>query len=308
MIFGPGILHATSLFVPVSIVIASFALFPTACGSPAHQASAPSEPVATAPESSRLVFRYETSEQNTTVDANVGAIVQARLLLLGVDATVATDANELTVKTDDRSAAAEEAIDAAVTRPGEMSLHFVAHQQPVVIDRLLERAIASADVRIKRDSWSVPSESAIESAYLHSSERSQLNAALAGLELPQPLAVLTGPDDSVGWRSFVVAENVLTGLGVASAKAEIESTTKTPIITIQFDEETTSRFANLTKTHVGHRLAIVVDQTVVTAPIIASEIDSGTIYIKAHGATITKLARLAAILTSGPLIRLRRMK
>ena len=74
------------------------------------------------------------------------------------------------------------------------------------------------------------------------------------------------------------------------AAAEIESTTNMPIVTVKFDEATTARFTDLTKTHVGHKLAMVVDQTVLTAPTISTEIDSGRIYIKAHGEKTIELA------------------
>jgi len=53
-----------------------------------------------------------------------------------------------------------------------------------------------------------------------------------------------------------------------------------PVITIEFDQQQTARFAEITKNHVGERLAVCIEDEVFAAPEIQSEITDGVVQIK----------------------------
>jgi len=76
-------------------------------------------------------------------------------------------------------------------------------------------------------------------------------------------------------RLHVQKEPLLDRSAVKSAEVQRSSVTGTPEIQVAFTERGAKRFAEVTRQHIGQRLAIVIDGKVYAAPKVATEILSG---------------------------------
>lgn len=78
----------------------------------------------------------------------------------------------------------------------------------------------------------------------------------------------------VQWRSYIVeAEELLTGEDLADRSVSYSALSRLQIALV-FTEEGAERFARLTRENAGRKLAIVVESTVVSVPIIEGEVRS----------------------------------
>ncbi|HEY53562.1 MAG TPA: protein translocase subunit SecD [Caldilineae bacterium] len=90
--------------------------------------------------------------------------------------------------------------------------------------------------------------------------------------------ITTSQDPSQAADGEPVYETVLTGKLLKSAGVTLDQQTKRPIITFEFKPEGADIFEEYTRNHIGDRLAIVLDKTVLSAPVINAVIsDSGII-------------------------------
>ncbi|MDE2058457.1 MAG: protein translocase subunit SecD [candidate division NC10 bacterium] len=93
---------------------------------------------------------------------------------------------------------------------------------------------------------------------------------------------------------------VLTGDLLTSAQVQINSQTNEPVVSIEFDREGARLFGEATAANVGRRLAVVLDDTVYSAPVIREKILGGKAQIS--GRFTTEDARdLAIVLRAGAL-------
>src|SRR5574337_126785 len=93
---------------------------------------------------------------------------------------------------------------------------------------------------------------------------------------------------------------VLTGDLLTSAQVQINSQTNEPVVSIEFDREGARLFGEATAANVGRRLAVVLDDTVYSAPVIREKIPGGKAQIS--GRFTTEDARdLAIVLRAGAL-------
>jgi len=100
----------------------------------------------------------------------------------------------------------------------------------------------------------------------------------APFELGAGAVVATSLDPSQAVEGGTVYEIVLTGDLLESAGVTLDQQTNRPIITFQFKPEGAVIFEEYTRNHIGDRLAIVLDKTVLSAPVINAVIsDSGII-------------------------------
>lgn len=67
----------------------------------------------------------------------------------------------------------------------------------------------------------------------------------------------------------------LTGRYLARAHVEFDPNTRTPIVALDFNDEGKNIFAEITRTHKGEILAIVLDGSILSTPIIQDEIKDG---------------------------------
>jgi preprotein translocase subunit SecD len=93
---------------------------------------------------------------------------------------------------------------------------------------------------------------------------------------------------------------VLTGDLLTSAQVQIDSRSNEPVVSIEFDREGARLFGEATAANVGRRLAVVLDDTVYSAPVIREKILGGKAQIS--GRFTTEDARdLAIVLRAGAL-------
>jgi preprotein translocase subunit SecD len=102
-------------------------------------------------------------------------------------------------------------------------------------------------------------------------ERVDMAAALKG-QIPPGDALYYGVD---GTPYVLHKETVLTGRYLNGASAGIDNNTGQAIVNISFDSVGTRIFGDLTSKHVGQRMAILLDNKVVTAPVIREAITGG---------------------------------
>ncbi|WP_181707267.1 protein translocase subunit SecD [Chthonobacter rhizosphaerae] len=106
--------------------------------------------------------------------------------------------------------------------------------------------------------------------------------------------------DAAG-RAYPVDDRVeLTGDRLTDARAGFDPSTREPLVTFRFDTAGSARFAEITRTHVGKPFAIVLDQTVLSAPVIREPITGGSGQISGSF-TVEEATDLAALLRAGAL-------
>ena len=100
----------------------------------------------------------------------------------------------------------------------------------------------------------------------------------APYEIGSGSRIVTSLDPSKATEGEVVYETVLTGDLLKAAGVTLDQQTNRPIITFEFKPEGAKIFEAYTRNHIGDRLAIVLDNTVLSAPVINAVIsDSGII-------------------------------
>ncbi|MBH0237815.1 protein translocase subunit SecD [Methylobrevis albus] len=123
------------------------------------------------------------------------------------------------------------------------------------------------------------------------------NAAIAGDAVPAGVTML---EDAEGNRYPVEDRVELSGDRLADARAGFDPQTREPIVSFRFDNIGAARFAEITTANVGRPFAIVLDDKVLSAPVIREPITQGSGQISGsfdvRGAT-----DLAALLRAGAL-------
>lgn len=90
----------------------------------------------------------------------------------------------------------------------------------------------------------------------------------------------------------------LRGSSIKDARQAFNSASNEPVVDIQFDDEGSARFAKLTTDNVGKPFAIILDDEVLSAPIINEPILAGRAEING-GFSVESAGRLALLLRSG---------
>lgn len=81
-------------------------------------------------------------------------------------------------------------------------------------------------------------------------------------------------------RHFFVSENVLLDARAVAA-AEIDTTGRTsPAVMLYLTDEGREAFAEITRTHIGKRIGIIVDGLLLSAPLVMAEINTGRALIE----------------------------
>jgi len=96
------------------------------------------------------------------------------------------------------------------------------------------------------------------------------------------------------------ASTQLTGRYLDKAELAFEPTTNKPIVTIQFDEEGSNLFEQLTTNNVGKPLAIYIDNAIISSPTVQEAISGGRAQISGTF-TINEAKQLVSNLNSGAL-------
>lgn len=116
---------------------------------------------------------------------------------------------------------------------------------------------------------------------------------------PPGSEVLPYAGDDPDARIAVKRRRIVTGAMIADAQSAFESDGR-PAVAVRFDDEGTRRFARATRENVTRQFAIVLDNVVVSAPVISEPIVGGSALISG-GFTVEESNRLAIALRSGAL-------
>lgn len=99
---------------------------------------------------------------------------------------------------------------------------------------------------------------------------------------------------------FLESRPLLHGERLEQASARIDDRTGLPIVTFRFDATGSKLFAQITRDNVGRQLAIVLDDKVISAPVIQEPITAGSGQIQGDF-TVAQTSALAALLRAGAL-------
>ena len=92
----------------------------------------------------------------------------------------------------------------------------------------------------------------------------------------------------------------LTGKYLKSAKLDFDKTTYEPIVVLEFNKEGAKIFQEITKRNIGKRLAIYIDNVLISAPVVKEEISGGRARITGNF-TVQEAKELAQNLSAGAL-------
>ena len=112
----------------------------------------------------------------------------------------------------------------------------------------------------------------------------------------------TEDERDAGYQSaYVLQDNaIVQGDDLVDAQPAFDHQTNAPIITFRFNQSGARKFGNFTKTHVGEPFAIVLDNKVISAPVIREAILGGSGQISGNF-TVDSANNLAIQLRSGAL-------
>jgi len=126
-------------------------------------------------------------------------------------------------------------------------------------------------------------------------EKGDMNKALQG-EIPPQDQILY---DLEGRPYLLKKETLLTGKSITDTRVQINQWGQ-PYITLTLDKEGAKKFAEITGTHVGERLAIILDNVVKSAPNINERIPDGKAVIEGNF-DMESANKLRIVLKSGAL-------
>jgi preprotein translocase subunit SecD len=113
--------------------------------------------------------------------------------------------------------------------------------------------------------------------------------------------ILYGPPQEGGPEPYLVETPVLlTGDTVTDARVRPGSRLEAPYVAVKLDSRGADIFGTLTAANVGHHLAIILDNTVYSAPVIKEPIPGGDVQISGNF-SIEQAHQLAIVLRSGAL-------
>lgn len=99
---------------------------------------------------------------------------------------------------------------------------------------------------------------------------------------------------------FQAIDTDLTGADLTRSKVEFDSQTGKPVVGLQFNSEGARKFQEITKKNIGKRVAILIDNEIITAPTVQQEISGGNAVITG-GFTLEEAKQLSIQLNSGAL-------
>jgi len=98
----------------------------------------------------------------------------------------------------------------------------------------------------------------------------------------------------------VDGEVVVTGGNVKKADATFLNGQTSPVVSLEFDSEGTKHFADATGQHIGEPIFIILDEEIVSSPIVKDTIPNGQAFISGDF-TIESASQLAALIRGGAL-------
>ncbi|AOH83750.1 preprotein translocase subunit SecD [Sphingomonas panacis] len=118
--------------------------------------------------------------------------------------------------------------------------------------------------------------------------------------VPLGTQLLADAEGGPGGKILVKRQAILTGDQLVTASQSNKQEDNAPIVNFTFNSEGGKKFARITQTNIGKRFAVVLDNTVISAPRINTEILGGSGYIEGNF-TVDSANQLAIALRSGKL-------
>ena len=170
----------------------------------------------------------------------------------------------------------------------------------------------AAPVTVETEVWFAPgTHHENKLPHLVSESRAGLVALLGKIDADAKLAPLSvaigesAPAHGAGgphWRTWILDRRAgLLDPRVVRAESKTSRTAMQPQVSVEFTDETAKRFAELTRKHLGQKLAIMVDGEVESAPIIQEPIVNGKATVSMGRDTPKDATDLAVVLGSGRL-------
>ena len=118
---------------------------------------------------------------------------------------------------------------------------------------------------------------------------------------PSGTIVLPDADPAAAGVFYLLEEDApVTGENLVDAQQAFDQRSNQPVVTFRFDTRGAQRFGQLTRANVGRQFAVVLDDAVISAPVIRSVIDGGAGQIEG-GFTTQSALDLALLLRAGAL-------
>jgi preprotein translocase subunit SecD len=107
-----------------------------------------------------------------------------------------------------------------------------------------------------------------------------------GYEVVEPEIALEGESATAYWRTYYLRRAVeLSGSSIADAYKYWDPTTNRPAVLVVFNRYGGRRFGDMTSKNIGKKMAIILDETVNSAPVIQDAITGGRSTITMGGST-----------------------
>jgi len=199
-------------------------------------------------------------------------------------------------------------VEQALAMPGRLTFRPVIADSPAA-RRLYDHVTADPDargrgVRATTDTWSGEDGPPHADWLLVADQRDPLDAYLASLpaDLRPDDGQLVVAEDGDRWRTYLLGEVALDGSHVADAHISPDTRLRVDVM-LTFDAEGGRLFGELTGRMHGGKLAICLDDRVISAPVIQTKIGGGraVITMGGQGAKLGEAATLAAVLRGGML-------
>lgn len=137
-------------------------------------------------------------------------------------------------------------------------------------------------------------------------DKKRIIVDLPGISDTKEAIILIGQTAQLKFAEVGTEENPgiiptdLTGADLKSSIVTFDQTSGKPLVGIDFSEEGAKKFAEITKKNIGKPLAIVIDEEVISAPIVQGEITGGSAQISGDF-TLDEAKNLSIQLSAGAL-------
>ena len=297
---APGAARSVVVFVCVALLVVAVAVGAVRMARDALQVFS-QRTRALAP---RLVYRVELDDAARAAGLSAAQaqaadvqVLRARLARLDVSGEVSGEGDRIVVALRPLPPARRTELAVQLARRAQLSLRLIddgaAYTQQLAA-YLRAHADAHPEVAVAQDTWSGSDGTPHDDLFLRSPGREPLTRFLAAL--PPALAPPPGrrvllaarhrnPDGAAppGYRTHVVDDTpVVTERSIQEAELMFDPS-GLPLIGVTLDAAGAARLAAATGNSVGRRLAIVLDDTVLSAPVVGGAITGGRVQISLGG-------------------------
>lgn len=252
----------------------------------------------------RMIYRVSDPSADADGIARTARLLAARVEAID-DGSVSVTGRDITVEAVGVAHGAVDIVARELMRRGELSFHLAVDSSPRM-DALCRRAMRTdGPVSCETDAWTHDHTGAeMRASYLAADSPAAIEGFLAQAEATEPalapdpdriillerMAWDPQPSGSASWRTYELERQAaLDGEGVADAWIYHDPITGRPAVLLSFTADGAQRWYETTSRNVGRKIAIVLDGTVSSAPVIHDAIAGGRATITLAGASQDEL-------------------